>query len=236
LSNWPLPYPSDLGNCTEIRFAKNCSISITYEFHTKSAQSAGLENNGQREGISRLSSSIAVQGLSAKCSVYWGFLRSRKPKENVRRGPSGGRDRFELPVRNRVSTLVISVTYARPIWAGKRMLASFDRSIDHHATSAHIKCGGFWGTSAPRVSQHGPYSGISVSDPDPDIAGYAGESRRLFSFEVRGPDDRRPPLDLDLRDTPQARSGPRLSGRWQPSAQQRNRSADMFDKQFHCGT
>ena len=72
------------------------------------------------------------------------------------------------------------------------------RSIDHHATSAHIKCGGFWGTSAPRVSQHGPYSGISVSDPDPDIAGYAGESRRLFSFEVRGPDDRRPPLDLDL--------------------------------------
>ena len=59
---------------------------------------------------------------------------------------------FGLSVRNRVSTIVISMTYAGRICAGQRMFASFDRSTN--TSAAQIKCGGFWeARQLPRVSQ-----------------------------------------------------------------------------------
>jgi hypothetical protein len=42
-------HPTDLAKSAEVGLTKNDSISITYEFRTKCAQSGALENNGQRE-------------------------------------------------------------------------------------------------------------------------------------------------------------------------------------------
>jgi hypothetical protein len=45
---------------------------MAYEFRTKSAQSGGLENNGQREGILGLSKSIAVRRFAHEAPVFVG--------------------------------------------------------------------------------------------------------------------------------------------------------------------
>jgi hypothetical protein len=52
---------------------KNDSISITYEFRTKSAQSGGLENNGQRAGILGLGNSIAVRRFAREAPYLLGI-------------------------------------------------------------------------------------------------------------------------------------------------------------------
>jgi hypothetical protein len=67
-------HPTDLAKSAEVGLTKNDSISITYEFRTKCAQSGALENNGQREGFLGLSSLSQCGGLRAEARIYWGFL------------------------------------------------------------------------------------------------------------------------------------------------------------------
>jgi len=53
--------PSDLAKSAEVWHTKTDSISIAYEFRTKSAQSGGLEKNGRRERILGLGRCVAVR-------------------------------------------------------------------------------------------------------------------------------------------------------------------------------
>jgi hypothetical protein len=66
-------YPTDLANSAEVRRAKSDSISMAYEFRTKSAQSGALENIGRREGVLGLSSSIAVRRFAREAPCLLGI-------------------------------------------------------------------------------------------------------------------------------------------------------------------
>jgi hypothetical protein len=127
---------------------KAASISIAYEVRTKSAQSGALENNGRRERILGPSSPILVRRFAREGPYLLGRfcgLASRRRMLGAKR--LAGEMGFGLPVRNRVSTLVISMTYARRICAGERCSP---RSIDHQRhCSAHQSAEVSGGTSAP---------------------------------------------------------------------------------------
>src|SRR5205807_2100546 len=80
-------------NCRKVRrlgSSKNGSISMTYEFRTKSAQSGGLENNGCTERISGLGGSVAVRRFVCEARGYWASMGAHKPAENVGHGQTGG--------------------------------------------------------------------------------------------------------------------------------------------------
>jgi hypothetical protein len=83
--------PSNLSKSTEIWLTKSDLISATYGIRTKMAKSRGLEKDGRRERILDLRPGAAVQSfVHAKARVYWGFLRTRKPAENMLCGATGG--------------------------------------------------------------------------------------------------------------------------------------------------
>jgi hypothetical protein len=89
--------PSELSKSAEVRLTKNDSISITYEFRTKSAQSGGLEKNGRRDGILGLSRHVAVRRFVHEARGYWASMRVRKSAENVGRGRAGGEGGIRTP-------------------------------------------------------------------------------------------------------------------------------------------
>jgi hypothetical protein len=82
--------PSDLAKSTEVRLTKNDSISTAYESRTKSGESGGLENNGQRERFLGLDRCAAVRRFVRKARGYWASMRARKPPENVGGEQTGG--------------------------------------------------------------------------------------------------------------------------------------------------
>ena len=62
----------------EVAVPKSDSISIAYEFRTKSAKSGGLETNGRRERISGLSRGVAVRRFSREGPWLLGFCARSK--------------------------------------------------------------------------------------------------------------------------------------------------------------
>ena len=62
--------------------------------NVKMAKSRGLEKEGRRERILGLRWGPQCRALYAKARVYWGFLRARKPAENIWSGTTGGASRF----------------------------------------------------------------------------------------------------------------------------------------------
>ena len=78
---------------------KSDSISITYEFRTKSAQSGALETNGPRERISVLSRRAAVQSSVRDALGYWGILRAKTRQRKFVKKELAEREGFEPPVR-----------------------------------------------------------------------------------------------------------------------------------------
>jgi hypothetical protein len=92
-----LALDSGCSRCSKIFFeseedsvTESDSKSGAYEFHTKAAQSGGLETNGGRERILDFSRCAAVWRFSREARDYWASIRARNPAENVGRGRTGG--------------------------------------------------------------------------------------------------------------------------------------------------
>src|SRR5437879_578729 len=80
-----LPVPAEPSKCRQVSCIGKASISMTYEFRTKSAKSRGLEKGGRRERISGLSAPAAVLRSGRECPPLLGFgARSRARREGWR--------------------------------------------------------------------------------------------------------------------------------------------------------
>jgi hypothetical protein len=89
---------------------KSDSKSAAYENRTKSAKCGGLETNGLRERIRRLGQHLAVRRFVREARGYWRFQRGKIQRRMLVAKGLAAEMGFELPVRNRISTLVISST------------------------------------------------------------------------------------------------------------------------------
>src|SRR5262245_59935238 len=69
-----LPLLRDISAKCGSRTPKNDSISIAYEFRTKSGKSGGLETNGRRERISGHCRGVEVWRFVREGRGYWGFV------------------------------------------------------------------------------------------------------------------------------------------------------------------
>ena len=82
----------------EVGGAKSGSISVAYEFRTKSAQSGGSETNGPRERNSGLGGCVAVRRFVREARGYWASMRARSRQRMLVAEGLAVQEGFELPV------------------------------------------------------------------------------------------------------------------------------------------